>query len=158
LRIVCHDLLQETRWPRFRALALQTGLRACLTIPVRRHRMAAAVTLYAFWPGVLAPGPDRPVRILGEAFVDALVRDQDCLSSQLEAEQLRAALSSRAVIDQACGIVMRVVGCDSEQAFGLLRSISQRTNRKLSEIAGEVVRGRGSEIPGHVRHIARRRR
>lgn len=151
------DLLEEDGWPRFRALALQTGLRSCLTVPVFRHGFTTAVTLYAFWPGVLAPGLDQPVRVLGEAFIDALVRDHAYASAQLEVEQLRTAMRSRAVIDQASGIVMRVVGCDSKQAFDLLRTISQRTNRKLSEIAGEVVRSQGKDITGSIRRLARAR-
>ena len=158
LPVASPDLLEEDRWPSFRALALLTGLRSCLAVPVFRYGFATAVTLYAFWPGVLAPGLERPVRVLGEAFIDALVRDEDYASAQLEVGQLRTAMPSRAVIDQASGMVMRAVGCDSEQAFDFLRSISQRTNRKLSEIAGEVVRSRGMDISGGIRRPARAHR
>ncbi len=154
--VLSRDLPADTRWADFRAPAIQMGLRSCLTVPVRRHGIETAVTLYAFWPGALPPALISPVRLLADAFIDALVRDHDHLSAQLEVEQLRTAIPSRAVIDQASGIVMRIVGCDSAQAFALLRTISQRTNRKLSEIAAEVVRGRGSDIPGHLRNLARK--
>ncbi|WP_338059909.1 ANTAR domain-containing protein [Streptomyces ossamyceticus] len=64
-----------------------------------------------------------------------------------ELDQLGAALRTRPVVDQACGIVMHVLGCDAEAAFAVLRRISQGTNRKLAEVASVVVekRGRGLE-------------
>ena len=49
------------------------------------------------------------------------------------------ALSTRAVIEQAKGIVMGSRHCPAEQAFLLLAQASQRQNRKLHEIAAEIV-------------------
>jgi AmiR/NasT family two-component response regulator len=41
---------------------------------------------------------------------------------------------------------MYVLGCDAEEAFALLRRISQHTNRKLSDLARALVRTRGHGI------------
>ncbi|NLU85173.1 ANTAR domain-containing protein, partial [Rhodococcus sp. HNM0569] len=54
-------------------------------------------------------------------------------------EQLRTALASRAVIDQAKGIVMALRGVDAEEAFALLVAQSQQQNVKLRDIAEGVV-------------------
>ncbi|MDQ1374883.1 MAG: hypothetical protein QOJ09_2221, partial [Actinomycetota bacterium] len=44
-------------------------------------------------------------------------------------------------IEQAKGILMAREGCDEDRAFDMLRRASQRTNRKLREIAHQVVEG-----------------
>jgi GAF domain-containing protein len=54
-------------------------------------------------------------------------------------DHLRIALSSRSVIDQAIGIVMAQRRCEPDEAFATLRTISQRRNIKLRDIAAELV-------------------
>jgi AmiR/NasT family two-component response regulator len=43
------------------------------------------------------------------------------------------------VIGKAKGILMAREQCSADEAFGLLRGVSQRTNRKLREVAQGVV-------------------
>ncbi|OKI01091.1 hypothetical protein A6A06_19785 [Streptomyces sp. CB02923] len=76
---------------------------------------------------------------------DATGRPDDAVVDQLRAEnaQLRQALDSRPVIDQARGILMATESCTAEQAWDILRQTSQRTNTKVREVAGEVVAGSG---------------
>jgi transcriptional regulator with GAF, ATPase, and Fis domain len=57
-----------------------------------------------------------------------------------QAEQMREALTSRAVIDQAKGVLMERHGYTADEAFTLLANTSQRTNRKLSDIAAAIVK------------------
>ena len=54
-------------------------------------------------------------------------------------EDLKTILARRAVIDQAKGILMERYGIDGDAAFAVLTRISQHTNRKLRDIAGELV-------------------
>ena len=54
---------------------------------------------------------------------------------------LRAALATRAVIDQALGIVMARRQCTSDEAFAILREASQNRNIKLRDVAAGVVMG-----------------
>jgi hypothetical protein len=56
-----------------------------------------------------------------------------------EVEQLREALTSRATIDQAKGILMLQHGCGPEQAFHLLVRRSKATNTKVREVAAGLV-------------------
>ena len=52
---------------------------------------------------------------------------------------LRCAIESRDLIGQAKGLVMAKAGCSSDDAFDLLRAQSQHENRKLTDIAAELV-------------------
>lgn len=105
------------------------------------------LSLYSFRPGALEDAPHGPARALGDLAVTCLVRDRSYRAALTELDQLGAALRTRPVVDQACGIVMHVLGCDADAAFGVLRRVSQATQRKLSDVASAVVdkRGRGLE-------------
>ncbi|UYQ62714.1 ANTAR domain-containing protein [Streptomyces peucetius] len=54
-------------------------------------------------------------------------------------EQLGQALASRAVIDQACGMMMAMAPCPSDRAWDLLVDVSQRCNIKLRDVAEALV-------------------
>jgi len=60
-----------------------------------------------------------------------------------QVEQLRQAIASNRVIGTAIGILMAVRGISEPEAFDVLRVASQHSNRKLRDIAEDVVR-RGS--------------
>ena len=57
----------------------------------------------------------------------------------LEVANLRAALESRTVIDMAKGILIARVGCDPDRAFELLVAQSQHENRKVRDLAAELL-------------------
>ncbi|CAM5713023.1 hypothetical protein SALBM311S_04201 [Streptomyces alboniger] len=54
-------------------------------------------------------------------------------------EQLVRALASRAVIDQARGVVMALAPCSSDRAWHLLVDVSQHCNIKLRDVAAALV-------------------
>ena len=54
-------------------------------------------------------------------------------------DQLRASLASRSVIDQALGVIMGEERCTAQEAFELLRAVSQNRNIKLRQVAENVV-------------------
>ena len=56
-----------------------------------------------------------------------------------EVMNLRRALTSRATIDQAKGIVMAKRRCTPDQAFKILAKLSQDTNVKLADVAAALV-------------------
>jgi AmiR/NasT family two-component response regulator len=77
----------------------------------------------------------------------------------LEAEvaQLRTAMASRAVIEQAKGVLMLLTGCADEGAFDLLTHISSNTHRKVRDVAAELVGSASGrvDLPADVRAILR---
>ncbi|MFI7383621.1 ANTAR domain-containing response regulator [Streptomyces sp. NPDC049813] len=137
------DLLRDRRWPRYRALALDSGVRSSVTMPFRSAGLTVTLSLYSFRAGTLHDAPRGPVRALGDLAAACLARDRSYRAALTELDQLGAALRTRPVVDQACGIVMHVLGCDAEQAFTVLRRVSQTTNRKLADVAAAVVERRG---------------
>lgn len=62
---------------------------------------------------------------------------------QRENEQLREALSSRIVIEQAKGAMCARFGLAPDEAFAVLRGLARSQQRKLHEFAAEVVKNGG---------------
>lgn len=79
---------------------------------------------------------DAPLLALCTTAVETALRSRSkYLQANELAGQLRAALTSRAVIDQAKGVLMAVHGMTADQAFQLLVEQSQRENVKLRMLA-----------------------
>jgi hypothetical protein len=76
---------------------------------------------------------------------------------EAEVEQMRAAMASRATIEQAKGILMLLTGCGDTVAFDLLAHISSHTHRKVRDIAEVITRSAAGSMkqPEDVRAIIR---
>jgi GAF domain-containing protein len=138
--LIIEDFHTETRWPDYVAKAGQTAGRSSLSIPMPvQSSVLAALNLYSVRPGAFGPA-DIPaakgVAGLGAVTVTQLALQE---TAEMHAAQLQEAMRSRAVIEQAKGIIMATTRCDPERAFELLRAQSQTENRKLREIAQELV-------------------
>ena len=72
---------------------------------------------------------------------DGTSSHDDLEACQDEVRDLRAALVTRPVIDQAKGLLVAKHGCSPERAFQMLAEASQRENRKLRDIATAMVQG-----------------
>lgn len=149
------DLLRERRWPHYRATALEVGVRASVTLPFEHEGLAITITLYGLRPGVLGAADRGTAELLGDLTVANLVRARRYQAALAEVDQLDTALRTRPVVDQACGILMHILGCDAEAAFDTLRRISQRSNRKLAELAETVVRTRGRGLEAQLIEFGR---
>ncbi len=66
---------------------------------------------------------------------------------QEEVDQLRRAIASRPVIDQARGVLMALHACTSDEAWHILREASQLSNTKLRTVAAAVTAGAESDGP-----------
>ncbi len=139
------DLAEETRWGVYPAIALGHGIRSVLSTPlIVDGKPVGVLNLYA--DSALAfTDVDRRLALLlaGQATVaiTAALRHYDEITLS---DHLRAALSSRSIIDQAIGIVMAQQRCDAEHAFGLIRKVSQQRNVKLREVAANLVSAVGA--------------
>ena len=60
-------------------------------------------------------------------------------ASEVEIAQLHLAMRSRTLIGQATGMLMLLMDIGEDQAFEYLRRVSSHTNRKLTEVAEQVV-------------------
>ncbi|MEU6132200.1 ANTAR domain-containing protein [Saccharopolyspora sp. NPDC047091] len=138
--VVVADTADEPRWPEFAAAAAEQGIGSCCAAPMFvGDRPLGVISYYA-----AAPHAYEADFLLGGLIADLAATGLWCLlkhadKQQLD-EQLRQALTSRADIDQAKGILMAQRGCTPDEAFDLLREQSQRHNVKLREVAARVVR------------------
>ncbi len=133
------NLCEDARWPLFTLRATEVGIRSCLCLPLRAPGTSGALSLYA--PATHAFGAPQISR--ASTFADYLIsalaigaRQEGLLST---IDQMRTALASRAVIDQAIGVIMSRDHCTSTQAMAMLRTQSQHRNLKLRNLAREIV-------------------
>ena len=138
--VVAQDLAAEDRWGDWPSVALEAGVRGVYAHPLAADgEVLGALSLYAHEPNLF---PDGVQRIAAQFANPAALLLSGVLRRQSQSEvisQLRAAMSTRAVIDQAIGIVMAQRRCGREEAFGILRRRSNESNVKLREVAANLV-------------------
>lgn len=83
-------------------------------------------------------GPQRARRFT-EYAATAMAHSDLYHSAQKEVAQLQEALGSRAVIDQAKGILMSQLRCDGDQAFARLKEMSNHSNVRLRDVASALI-------------------
>jgi hypothetical protein len=76
---------------------------------------------------------------LADVATIGLLQHRAARESQLLAEQLQYALTSRVVIEQAKGVVAQRLGLEMGPAFDALRSYSRNHNLRLADVAGAIV-------------------
>ena len=62
------------------------------------------------------------------------------------AEQMRTAMQTRSVIEQAKGVLMERHGYSDYTVFKALSTLSQRSNRKLRDVAAAIVQSTRSPL------------
>ncbi|MEU8165174.1 GAF and ANTAR domain-containing protein [Micromonospora sp. NPDC049004] len=134
------DMAIEQRWPQWAQRARDVGVGSSLSIglPIQES-VVGALNVY----GGTAHAFDPPAVAVAEHFAAyaavALANAHLYDSAATLAEQLREAMRSRAVIEQAKGIIMGERRCTPDEAFALLSKISQDTNRKVRDVAEALV-------------------
>ncbi|MEU0582155.1 GAF and ANTAR domain-containing protein [Streptomyces sp. NPDC006132] len=133
------DLAAELRWPSYTGYALSAGVHCVLAVPIAvEGETGAAINFYGVTAGALGPGRDA-----ARAFA---ARAGDVISVALRIERrrqsaadVRTALLSRSVIDQAIGILMARERIDARLALERLRRVSQDRNVKLRDLCSQLV-------------------
>jgi GAF domain-containing protein len=138
--VLIPDMAAEERWPEFTPLARDRGAESSLSIglPVQQ-RVYGALNIYSRSPHAFDDDAVAAAESFARYAAVAVANATLYQATAALAEQMKVAMASRAVIDQAKGILMGAHGCDSEQAFTLLVTASQRHNRKLRDIAQGIV-------------------
>ncbi|MGC0383663.1 GAF and ANTAR domain-containing protein [Streptomyces sp. SAI-129] len=133
------DLATETRWPAYTEYALATGVRCVLALPLAvEGETGAALNLYGLGADSLAQGRDA-AHAFAERAVDAVNEALRIERERASAADVRTALLSRSVIDQAVGMLMARERIDAHRAMERLRRASQHRNVKLRDLCAEVV-------------------
>ncbi|WP_432536073.1 GAF and ANTAR domain-containing protein [Kineococcus arenarius] len=137
---VIEDMSTEERWPDYARAAAAAGIGSSLSLPLPvQGRSVGALNCYSSRPRAFG---EEDVVIGQEvaAFVAIAVANADAHArSAQDAENMRRAMASRAVIEQAKGVLVERHRITPEQAFTLLTHSSQNANVKLREVAEELV-------------------
>jgi GAF domain-containing protein len=138
------DMRTETRWPEYVAHLIETTeVRSSLSIPLPYQGSSiGALNNYSTQPSAFAFPESLSAGLEVAEIVAVAVANADA-HAQLgeQARNMGLAMQSRAVIEQAKGVLMAQRHVDAEQAFEILRDASQRYNRKLRDIATGIVEG-----------------
>jgi GAF domain-containing protein len=142
------DTATEDRWPDWAGHARTAGVYSSLSIglPIQ-EAVVGALNIY----GTKSDAFDDDAITLAQAFAGyaavAMANAHLYDTTANLAHHMQAAMESRAVIEQAKGIVMRERRCTADEAFANLVKISQDTNRKLRDVATALV-NRTAQPPG----------
>ncbi|MEU4744765.1 GAF and ANTAR domain-containing protein [Actinosynnema sp. NPDC023658] len=134
----------EDRWPLFAARLALRGYRSCVVLPVPTERShTAAITLLSREPHRF---DDQAYDIILLITMHAgVVFDNAQLfhDSRRLVDNLTTALGTRHTIGLAQGLLMHHFSCDTDGGFALLRRASQFNNRKLRDVAADLVAAHG---------------
>jgi GAF domain-containing protein len=144
------DTRAEDRWPDYTPRAVEHGNLSSLSIPLaidQDEQVTGALNIYARRPNAF----DEASRSVATRFAPYAAVAAGNLhayqSARDMADHLQTALESRAVIDQAKGILMERYKLTADQAFQLLVRASMMTNRKLRDVADHLVRTGELSLP-----------
>jgi GAF domain-containing protein len=134
------DMTTDSRWPDWAARAAQAGVYSSLSIGLPVYeQVTGALNVYA----TQGKAFDDDAVVLGETFAGyaaVALTNAHLYDAQMNlAQQMQAAMRSRAVIEQAKGILMAGRHCTADEAFAILTRLSQDTNRKLRDVAVALV-------------------
>jgi GAF domain-containing protein len=130
----------DGQWPAFSQAAADHGIQSTISLPLAvRGNGIGALNLYSKQAAAFSDEDEQVGSLFADQASVALTNAQLYDSAYRLTQQLQEALTSRAVIDQAKGILMGQRGMGVDEAFAVLRTTSQRENRKLRDIAQELV-------------------
>jgi GAF domain-containing protein len=134
------DLTLDVRWPTFSAAAVDHGVRAVLASPIPYNQDAVGVVAVMShqrhpWSG------EAELALLAFTDLAALLIASMMIGEQQTelAAQLQSALNSRAVIEQAKGVLIGQQGLSAHAAYERIRAQARAERRKIAVVAAELV-------------------
>jgi transcriptional regulator with GAF, ATPase, and Fis domain len=137
--VYAEDLGSDQRWPQFCPEAKAAGIRSVLALPLADEARRGALNLYARYPSAFGVVDRGKAVILTSLATLALSAAHLHENEERRAENLHLALRTRELIGQAEGILMQRERINADEAFDILRRASQHLNRKLREVAQDLV-------------------
>ncbi len=139
------DLQTATeRWPHFVPAALERGFASVHAVPMRAAGiLLGALNLFGTRPGALNDADLLVGQTLAHIASVALLQERAPTPSTAMS-QLRSALTSRVIVEQAKGFLRASLGVSVEQAFQLLRVYSRANGKHLTEVARRLMTEPGS--------------
>jgi len=139
--VAAQDLGEDRRWPFFSDAAVAQGIRAVLASPLPYNQDAVGVVT------VLSEdrhpwSAEAELALLAFTDLAALLIASMMIGQQQSelATQLQSALNTRAVIEQAKGVLMGQQGVSAHAAYEQLRAQARAQRRKLAAVSADLVR------------------
>jgi GAF domain-containing protein len=134
------DTTTEVRWAGFCRAVHEYGVHSCLGLPLSSPTgLMGCYNFYSTRRDGFGEESRGQLEVFAGNAAGALAVALKLADQAQLSEDLHQALTSRAVIDRAIGILMAQQRCDAETAFDLLQRASQNRNLKLRELAAEIV-------------------
>ncbi|MDQ0745050.1 GAF domain-containing protein [Clavibacter sp. B3I6] len=131
------------RWPRFAALAAGAGFLSVHAIPLRlRGQVIGSLNLFREHEGVLNAADATAAQALADVATISVLQERTIRDSTVVHDQLRRALDSRVIIEQAKGVIAHTHGVDMDEAFRLIRRRARDTATAMPVVAEGIVAGR----------------
>ena len=135
-KVLTPDLRTDARWPTLSALVEPTEVASVLALPVNvRDEMVGVINAYSTQTDAFAGVDIEIAELAAFAVGQVFHRIEGTRALRDMVANLRQALSSRSVIDQAKGILMARHGYDADAAFAALSEQSQQENVKVRDLA-----------------------
>jgi GAF domain-containing protein len=132
------------RWPRFVPAALDAGFASVHAVPMRAAGIVlGALGLFGTDSGELNDADRLVAQTLAHIACVAILQEHAPTPSTVM-PQLRAALASRVVVEQAKGFVREILDVSVEEAFTLLRSYARANGEHLTEVSRRLMTDRHS--------------
>jgi transcriptional regulator with GAF, ATPase, and Fis domain len=132
----------DPKWQAFAARAVEAGFHSVHALPMRlRDDVIGAMNLFGTAPGPLPPEVLRVAQAMANVATIAILSERAIREQGSLAVQLRGALTSRVVVEQAKGVIAAQLEVGMDQAFALLRAHARASHQRLAELAHAVVDG-----------------
>jgi GAF domain-containing protein len=130
---VSEDVSHDARWPQWGPLAAERGVQSAIGVHLYAASEAfGALNLYYLHPQHFTADDLDIARVFG-------AHASTTLAQVRRSANLTRAIESHALVGRAQGILMHKYGIRPDQAFSVLRRVSQNENVKLSSVAAEVI-------------------
>src|SRR5207342_1915535 len=134
------SLSGDPRWPRFGPRVGRLGIHSVLSLPLLTpDGVFGAMNVYAHAKEAFDERAERLGELFAAPAAVAVQNAQVLEQTKRLAASLQGALSTKALIDQALGIIRSRSGASSDEAFARLRAMSQSRNVKLAVVAESLV-------------------
>ena len=130
----------DKQWPRFGPRAGRLGVHSALSLPLLvSDEVIGGINVYAYSKNAF----DEHASEIGELYASsaavAVLNARVLVNARRLASELQVAMTTRAVIDQAIGIIISRNGATAAEGFAALRTMSQSEHTKLAIVAKRLV-------------------
>jgi GAF domain-containing protein len=145
--VTTDDVSADRRWPVLARGAGTGAVRSVLAVPIQDDgTVIGVVNVYSSEIRAFGAAGRRIAELTAAVVAGVLQNVTERESMRALAANLERALTSRAIIDQAKGMIMARLGVDANDAFARMVHLSSRLNVKVRDLAGLIVEGHVDDV------------